>query len=61
MSFFYPNIKGFSPTGIDGIKTDMDSKHGIYYDLDGRRMAALRKGIHIVRQPDGTTRKVLVK
>jgi len=32
-----------------------------YYDLQGRRLSAPAKGLHVVRYSDGTTRKVFVK
>ena len=33
----------------------------IHYNLNGRRLSSLTKGINIIRQGDGTTRKVIVK
>ena len=33
----------------------------VVYTIDGRRGASLRSGLNIVRQPDGTFRKVIVK
>ena len=63
---FYGKEQSFTTgdqTGIeetyaeDGQKT---IEEGIY-DLSGRKLERMQKGINIVRQKDGTTRKVLVK
>ena len=32
-----------------------------YYDLSGRRLAGKQRGVNIVRYPDGTFRKIMVK
>lgn len=47
-------------TDIDGIPT-MPAAPEVYYSLDGRRLKSPQKGINIIRQSDGTTRKVIVK
>ena len=47
-------------TNIDGIPTTTSAPEG-YYSLNGRRLTAPTKGINIIRQSDGTTRKVIVK
>ena len=46
------------PDGIKGIKSDNDVK---WYDLTGRRISTPRKGVNIIRNSDGTSRKVLQK
>ena len=33
----------------------------VRYNLDGRKLTYPQKGINIIRQSDGTTRKVIVK
>lgn len=38
-----------------------DSTKTVYYSLDGRRLKSPQKGINIIRQSDGTTKKVIVK
>ena len=43
-------IKAVNPQGITA-----------YYSLSGQTMTTVTKGINIIRQPDGTTKKVLVK
>ena len=57
-------------TGISELPDDdslADNSSGIagYYDLNGRRLgnvrSALRPGIYVVRLPDGTSRKVVIK
>ena len=51
---------------IDGIKTidngqlTIDNEDACY-SLDGKKLDKPQKGINIIRQPDGTSRKVLVK
>ena len=47
-------------TDIDGIPTTTSAPEG-YYSLDGRKLTAPIKGLNIIRQSDGTTRKVIVK
>ena len=47
-------------TDIDGIPTTTSAPEG-YYSLDGRRLSFPTKGINIIHQSDGTTRKVIVK
>ncbi len=51
-------IQFHTPTGImnlDNITTGNDN----FYSVDGRQSKALRKGINIVRNTDGSTRKIL--
>ena len=52
-----------SPTTADGISTaETDRKGRVeYFDLNGRRVAAPRAGVYIVREADGKTHKVIVK
>ena len=46
------------PTGINTIK---NSQTVGLYDLQGRAMSSVRKGIYIVRTKDGKTKKVMTK
>ena len=51
---------------IDGIANEElrvknEEFAGAVYDLNGRRLPALQKGINIIRMSDGTVKKVLVK
>ena len=51
------------PTGIEETFADEPQKiteEGIY-DLSGRKLERMQKGINIIRKADGTTKKVLVK
>ncbi len=49
-------------TGIGEVDSATDtSAEPAYYSLDGRRLSAPRKGVNIVRLPDGTVKKVLMK
>ena len=47
-------------TAINEIRSN-DSTKTVYYSLDGRRLKSPQKGINIIRQSDGTTKKVIVK
>ncbi len=46
--------------GIEMIKNENKNEEGIY-DLNGRKLSQMQKGINIIRMKDGTSRKVLVK
>lgn len=52
---FY-NIQAIDPTGIKGIEMDESGKSTVYYDLNGRRLNAPKKGLNIVNG-----KKVIVK
>jgi len=52
----FQNIKGFDPTGIIGIEADGNGKRNVYYDLNGRRLSAPKKGLNIING-----KKVIVK
>ena len=52
----FRNIKGFDPTGIIGIGVDGNGRRNVYYDLNGRRLSAPRKGLNIING-----KKVIVK
>lgn len=45
---YFANIKSFDPTGINGIEADGIGKQNVYYDLNGRRLDAPKKGINII-------------
>lgn len=47
-------------TGIDAI-ADLPSKTRETFDLQGRRIGKPQQGINIIRNADGTTKKVLIK
>jgi hypothetical protein len=47
-------------TGI-GAVTNLPSKAAETFDLQGRRISKAQKGINIIRNADGTTKKVLIK
>lgn len=56
----FKNIEEFDPSGIKKVASDnVDS--AIVFDLNGRRLSNLQKGINIIRQSDGTTKKVIVR
>lgn len=52
----FQNIKGFDPTGINGIEADGNGKRNVYYDLNGHRLSAPKKGLNIING-----KKVIVK
>ncbi|MBR0543623.1 MAG: hypothetical protein IIW98_04105, partial [Bacteroidaceae bacterium] len=47
-------------TGIDAV-ADLPSKTRETFDLQGRRIGKAQEGINIIRNTDGTTKKVLTK
>jgi hypothetical protein len=47
-------------TAIRDLRID-GSTEKAYFSLDGRRLVVPQKGINIIRQSDGTTKKVIVK
>lgn len=51
----------FTTTGIDKVTTTTDNGVESIYDLNGRKLNEMQKGINIVRKADGTTVKVLKK
>ena len=46
--------------GIEMIKNENKNEEGIY-DLNGRKLSQMQKGINVIRMKDATSRKVLVK
>lgn len=58
--FFF--IDAFDPDGINGIEADPSLVGEVEcFDLQGRRLDKAQKGINIIRNADGTTKKVLIK
>ena len=53
-----------TPTGIEQVeKLDVEKfndSEGVY-DLQGRKLNTMQRGVNIIRMGDGTTRKVIVK
>ena len=54
--FFIEDI----PTGITFIERESKREDRVY-DVDGRHLSRMQKGINIIKSSDGTTRKVLVR
>lgn len=50
---------GTLPDAIKSVTEKNES--GVIYDLQGRKLNTLKRGVNIVRMKDGTTRKVLLK
>ena len=55
--------KGILNFRVDGIEEKVNYSNGKQeqFDLSGRRISSLKRGVNILRQADGTVRKVLVK
>jgi hypothetical protein len=45
-------------TGISAIQNPQSIMQNEYYDLQGRRVTGLKKGVNIVKMSDGTVRKI---
>ena len=56
----FNNIVEYNPSRINKVKQDDKEKCSVY-DLHGRRLDQPQKGINIIRQNDGSIKKVLVK
>ncbi len=56
----FSSFNGGNPTGIESIETN-DSWSGKIYNLGGRMVNAVKKGINIIRNADGSTKKVIKK
>lgn len=56
-------VMGAETTGIENIngKQQVSNKPTAVFDLQGRHLSTLRKGLNIVTYPSGKTRKVMVK
>ena len=52
-------IKFDGTVGINGITTSTNSANGAIYDLSGRQLKTMQKGINIVRRKDGKMIKVM--
>ena len=54
---------GFSEDGTTGISAVADGMVGTaaVYDLQGRKMESLAKGINVVKYSDGSVKKVIIK
>ena len=51
---------GEGTTGIDGVTNDQSLKSRIY-NVGGQLLDTVKKGINIIRNSDGTTKKILKK
>ena len=52
-------IKFDGTVGINGITTSTNSANGAIYDLSGRQLKTMQKGINIIRGKDGKMIKVM--
>lgn len=46
---------------IEAVSADMVAEGATYFTIDGRQLSAPQRGINLMRQADGTVRKILVK
>ena len=46
---------------VESIRQLDHSQLDDYYDLSGRKLSKLQRGMNIIRMNDGTTRKVMAK
>ena len=57
--FFFTEI---DPDGIKGVEAEPSpTSEAEYFDLQGRRIDKAQKGVNIIRNANGTTKKVLIK
>lgn len=50
------NLQEFDPTGVEAIKADGKKANAVYYDIQGRKLNAPKKGLNIING-----KKVLMK
>lgn len=50
----------FDPSGISDVLNEKSDGKAVHYDLNGRIIPAHAKGIHLIREADGSCRKVWV-
>ena len=50
-----------STTGVDKVTVDESQASVGIYTIDGIKISKLQRGLNIVRQADGTVKKVMVK
>ena len=56
------SVDGENPaTAIDAIKQDNGKAVKMHFSVDGRRIPATQKGLHIIKYNDGSVKKVFVK
>ncbi|MEE1309869.1 MAG: hypothetical protein UHJ41_07250, partial [Bacteroidaceae bacterium] len=57
--FFFTEI---DPDGIKGVEAEPSpTSEAEYFDLQGRRIGKPQQGVNIIRNANGTTKKVLIK
>lgn len=49
------------PDGLGSITADTSHNGGVWYSLDGRKLAQPQRGLNLIRYSDGTTKKVLAR
>lgn len=57
----FQNIEEIDLSEVNSIISERETKVTEHYDLSGRRVSESQRGLNIVRQADGTVRKVIVK
>lgn len=57
----FGTIVGLSNTGIKPIRNDNDKSDVLIFDMQGNKLDNVHKGVNIIRQKDGKTKKVVVR
>ncbi len=57
----FKDIREIDPTEIDDVKIAEESTPVAYFDMNGREIPTLQKGLNIVKKANGQTIKVFVK
>jgi len=57
----FGTIVGLSNTGIKPTKNDNEKSDVLIFDMQGNKLDNVHKGVNIIRQKDGKTKKVVVR
>ena len=57
----YYNLVEFDATGIDSPPQFESKQPAEYFSIDGKKLNAMQKGINIIRNADGNTKKILIR
>ena len=55
------NPGSLAPTGIETLESEKEKGTQTVYDMNGIRLDKPRKGLNLVRMPDGSVRKVIFR
>ena len=54
-------VTNVDPNGIRNLIMNDSNEIDVIYDLQGKRLSKVKKGVNIIRTKDGKTKKVVVK